>query len=839
MKCPGCGKEVPEGGKFCSFCGENLEKYNEKKLEEGKKLLEENKFEEAIEIFKSISNTLPEALFYEGIALKEIGIAEDDEKRIKEALKKFEAAEKKVDMPDLWYEKAVALGLLNRHKEAKTALEVALSYEPENQKYKRLYDIVNDALKEKEEEVRPEKEKKKESTTPVVEKKAKILIPQSHAAMVIAPPGGGKKEFLVKAAINHLRKGEKIVFITTERSPDEVKKLFSKFNFNVDSIEGKDFIFIDIFSYSVKQKYDRGLPIDNPANLNAITVNIDKARQIIGSPFVVFFDSLSTLFIHTREQEIIKFFGTLISRLKSNNDSLCVTIQEDMHEKKTVIALQHMVDSVIEISKVEENRDLRRVKVSFSREIEIPDEFYINIRTGEIVYELKKKKEFKLPVYAIAGAGVLLLIGIIFGFTMMKNPEVQPQHAPEKVKANPSVEEKVITEEVMRIGDNREYIKVTVVKNKKASKKGFLVLDTPDYNISINLDRSYFMIYDKINQHPLTVYNDRVENPTDMLTGVDIGYADLDAVNKLPFSSTSLHDEDGLSYTVVTSNEDEGYLVVNTQGWDVSPTKLDKGYDVEGEVLFVVFKNKPYFFFATEFANLQKLGILREVDHRSPDEITQTFVIRGDYNAISIRGGDTQHLNRAMWLPFYKVQTLSPTRRPFHAGSAAISLMFPEHLLLGSKTDGGVIFSLPMGKFRFNTKEGANGAQVALEFVINVDRPEKAVAFSIDAVNREAFLYDIREASTREGYMESMQDICQRYQLGNCTKILNHQNWTYRRYAYAVTLVKDWYYPEENVVKEDTWSLADEALKKFYDFEGLIYNQLVSTRPLVASLVMQ
>ena len=818
MECPNCGKQVPEGGKFCSFCGENLEDYAKQKLEEGRRLLSESRPGEALEIFKKLSGLTPEAVFYQGVALKELGIAEDDEAKIREALTRFEEAEKEVDSPELWYEKAVALGLLKRHAEAAAALEVALSYEPSNQKYRRLYEITLRAMKE-EREHEPE-------AKPGPVPGERVLFPPSHAVMVMAPPGEGKKELLVIAAIEHLRAGHKVVFITTERSPEEVKDTFSRFGFNLEGVEGRDFMFIDIFSYSVQKKYDKGLSIDNPANLNAITVNLDKARQKIGSPLVVFFDSISTLFIHTREQEIIKFFGTLISRLKANGETLCVSLQEGMHEDRTVAALKHMVDSVIEVRPEGRDKYLRRIHLAFSRGISLPEEFFINIKSGEVLFE-KEKKKFKVPTYAIVG--VLLLFGLLFAFILLK-PSMTPTEAPAP---------EVVKQEIVSISQGDSWVNAFIVKNEKAENKGFLVLDTPFYNISINLDRSYFLIYDKLNSHALTVYNDSVENPTDMLTGVDMGYADLDGVNRIPFSTTALHDEDGLSYTIVTASEEEGYVVVDTRGWDVTPTKLDRGYDVEGEVLFVVFAQKPYFFFATEYANLQKLGYMREVVHRSPDDIIMSFVLRGDYDSLSIRGGDPEHLNRALWTPYYSVQTLSPARRPFHAGSTSISLMFPEHLLLGNKMDGGVIFSLPYGKFRFNPAEGANGAQVALEFVINVDKPEKAVAFTIDAVNREAFLYDIREASTVEGYMESMQEICQRYKLGNCTSILNHQNWTYRRYAYAVTLVKDWYRPERNAVGEEVWNTADEALRDFYTLEPMIYKQLISTQPLVGSLVAQ
>ncbi len=833
MKCPNCGKEVPEGGKFCSFCGENIEKAREEKLEEGKKLIAEGKYREALEYLKPLD--FPEALYYQAVALKEIGIAQDDEGKIKEALKKLEEAEKHLDLADLWYEKAIILGLLKKHREALKAIEVALSYEPENEKYRKLREIIEKAVKE---EKKPKPAPEKKPATPVSAEK--IIFPGEYAIMVASPPGMGKKEFLVKCAIDHLRAGDRVVFITTEKAPEEVKKIFSKYGYNIDSVEGEKFLFIDIFSYSVKKKYDKGLSIDNPANLNAITVNLDKARKSIGSPLVVVFDSLSTLFIHAREQEIIKFFGSLISRLKANGETLIVTLQEGMHEKKTVTALEHMVDTLIKVERVSEDKKLRKIRVEFGHIPEIPDEFLLNITSGEITLK-PVKKPVKLPVPPIAIAAVLLfVIAGVFGiklFLLSPSQEVtSSQKAIQQTPVQPQ-EESVVVKEILSIKPRKGYIKVLNIKNKKAPEKGFLVLDAQDYNISINLDRSYFTIYDKVNNQELTVYNDTVENPTDMLTGVDIGYADLDGANKIPFSTTALHDEDGLTYSIVTTNENEGYLVVDTQGWDVSPTKMDKGYDVEGEVLFVVFANEPYFFIATEFANLQKLGYLREISQRNPDEITQTFVLTGKFDSLAIRGGDPEHLNKRLWLPYYKVQTLSPVKKPFHAGSASISLMFPDHILLGSKTDGGVIFSLPQGKFRFDRSLGPYGDQVVLEFVLQGDTPEKYVAFSVDAVNREAFLYDIRESAITPGYMESMQEICQRYEIGNCTKILDYTNWTYKRYALVVTLAEDWYDPAKNEVKEYIWTEADEAVQKFYDFEDLIYTQLAFTQPLIAGLM--
>lgn len=653
----------------------------------------------------------------------------------------------------------------------------------------------------------------------------RLIFPPGHGSIIKAPPGEGKQELLVRAAMDYLKSGMSVVYITTERPPVEIKKIFSRYNYDIKALEGNKFLFIDIFSYSVKQKYEKGLNIDNPANLNMISINLEKARRKIGSPVVVIFDSISTLFIHVDEQEVIKFMGTFISKIKTNNEILLATIQEGMHEKKTYTSLEHMADSLIVMGRGE-GRDLREVRFAFSRDLELPDVFHFNINSGEL-FSKRKKEKIRLPILPIAGLLLIAVIGVVSIWYFM-NPG-----------SSEIIPEKIEKEEIMDIETGDGWVKTFILNPEGATGRGILMVDTPYYNISINLDRSHFLIFDKINSRPITIFNDEVDNPIDMLTGCDIGYADVEGNNKIPFSTTALHDDDGLVYELVDENKEEGYIMLSTRGWDVSPTKLDKGYDVEAEVLFMAFANKPYFFVATEYSNLQKLGYLREVDYRTPDAVIMTCVFNGDYNSLSLRGGDLGHMNKDLWEPYYTVQTLTPTRKPFHAGSAAISTMFPDHLLLGNKVDGGVVYSLPQGKFRFDKDKGAIGGQIAVEFVINIDKPEKAVAFTIEAVNHEAFLYDSKEAYEIEGYTGQMQEICQRYELGDCSRVFDSHDWDYKRNAYVITLVNDWYDSRENAVKSNVWSDAELALEDFYDHEVQIYNQLESTQPHVGTVIRQ
>ena len=198
----------------------------------------------------------------------------------------------------------------------------------------------------------------------------------------------------------------------------------------------------------------------------------------------------------------------------------------------------------------------------------------------------------------------------------------------------------------------------------------------------------------------------------DMLTGSDIGFADLDGNNQVPFSTTARDDVDGIrKYRILYEDKNTGFLLVGTEGWDFQVVDPNKGYDMEAEVMFGLFADKPYFIDATEVNNLQAQGLARENDKKNPSEVIKSWVLQGGYDSASIKGGDTDHLNRQVYEPYYVVQSLGGERKPWHAGSAEISKMFPDHVLLGDRLGGAVVFSLPQGVFRWDDSQDVYGGQ--------------------------------------------------------------------------------------------------------------------------------
>ncbi len=404
-----------------------------------------------------------------------------------------------------------------------------------------------------------------------------------------------------------------------------------------------------------------------------------------------------------------------------------------------------------------------------------------------------------------------------------------------KIEARKMMHELLLPKTVL-VGGKEEtaYIRVwEPLIDERAPSKGWLEMENPFYKISVNLDHSYYLIYDKALRKDILIYNDKVENKMDMLTGSDIGFADLDANNQVPYSTTARDDVDGIRrYTILYEDKAKGFLLVGTEGWDFQVVDPGSGYDMEAEVHFGIFADKPYFVDSTEIDNLQAQGSARPNEKKNPNEVTKSWVLTGEYSSASISGGDAEHLNKQVYEPYYEVQSLGGERKPWHAGSAEISKMFPDHVLIGDRLGGAVVFSLPQGRFRWDDSLGVAGGQVAAEFILAVERPEKGVAFSVDPVSRETFLYDSKDYATIPGYAESLGEICSRYKL-SCVGTISAKDYDVKRFAYVVTLTDDWYDGSQNKVKDSVWAEADSALQDFKEYEDTIYQMLRSTRPLV------
>ncbi|KAF5434427.1 hypothetical protein C5S35_14215 [Candidatus Methanophagaceae archaeon] len=514
------------------------------------------------------------------------------------------------------------------------------------------------------------------------------------------------------------------------------------------------------------------------------------------------------------------------AEITKSDDGMTISISTD----------EHSAEIIMDGNKKKATLKIRDGKTHYLKVKE--EDGKLNIYFSSIYNNYNKLLEIKNNPALSNKITVIIVIGIFTGvvgnavYDIITKPPIIPQPTPTPSQPTPTIQP---TKLLYNLTKGDEYIHIwEPCKNSRAPEKGWLVLENSFYNISINLDSSYYMIFDKKRNKDILVYDDTVKNELDILTGCDLGFGDHDGDNTIHYATTALHDTDGIVYEIAYEDKNSGFVLIDTKGWDTREKYAGKGYDVEAEVLFGIFANKPYFINAVELSNLQRLGLVYPDPIKVPDEIVQSWVIIDEYQHTCMKGGD--NTNADMWGPplLYNVTLISKTeRKPWHVGSASFSKMFPEHILLGDKIGGGgIIFSLPEGIFRFDDSLGVYGDQIAGEFIINVEKPQKAIAFTVNPVNELLFFYDFVEFNTVAGYKDLMRRTCEKYGLEYPTGTLDAHNWKTKRYAYVITLTDQWYDVNANQVSDEIWALADQGLEDFYFYQEKISNEMEATTPL-------
>ena len=178
--------------------------------------------------------------------------------------------------------------------------------------------------------------------------------PTNSAVLVTGPPGVGKFEFLVAQAGDALRAGERVVFVTLDLHPNEVRSRAKALQLDLEAYEGKSFAFVDCYSATASERPEpapgkKTFVVSSFSNLEGIGMAMSKAAQELGTPVRIYVYTVSTLFLHNSTQAIAKFFQIVTSRAKMNMGSILYAVQEGVHEPLTMNLLRSLVDGVVEM----------------------------------------------------------------------------------------------------------------------------------------------------------------------------------------------------------------------------------------------------------------------------------------------------------------------------------------------------------------------------------------------------------------------------------------------------------------------------------------------------------
>jgi archaellum biogenesis ATPase FlaH len=175
---------------------------------------------------------------------------------------------------------------------------------------------------------------------------------EKTATLVLSKPLEGKSEFINYYVKESIKKNKIPLFVLTDKTCQEVKQEFLK-----DKVFFKNLYFVDCYSQQTGNfaknteniKYVSGPLALNELSIALLELEREFAKKEI--PHTIIFDSLSTLLMYSNAEAIARFLQILIAKIKRFNTNIIFTLEEGMHDQRAVITIEHLMDSIIELKK--------------------------------------------------------------------------------------------------------------------------------------------------------------------------------------------------------------------------------------------------------------------------------------------------------------------------------------------------------------------------------------------------------------------------------------------------------------------------------------------------------
>jgi len=186
--------------------------------------------------------------------------------------------------------------------------------------------------------------------------------PPDGAILLIGPPLSGSKEMLFSYVAAALADKRGVTFVTTDAAPEELKRelVGRKIFF------GTQIRFIDCYSPLAEESApdSPGVKrVSGPLAFNELSVAISEAEREFaadGKKHALVFNSLSTLLMYSNAEAVGRFAQVIVAKAKKTGGAL-FTIEQGMHDEKTIVMMEHLMDAVVE-ARAEAGRVLVRAR---------------------------------------------------------------------------------------------------------------------------------------------------------------------------------------------------------------------------------------------------------------------------------------------------------------------------------------------------------------------------------------------------------------------------------------------------------------------------------------------
>ncbi len=179
--------------------------------------------------------------------------------------------------------------------------------------------------------------------------------PNPGVVLVMGKPSNEKTalalHFISEAALNNAQP----VYLTTDMTPKQINEKASEFGIVWNQ---ENTLFIDAYSRTAGLvAYESNvIPVDSPGALNDISLALKKLVTSRSSkePLKVVFHSVSTMALQAREETVVKFLRVMVARIKALDGTFMILINDEMHKKPFVSALESIADIRMSVRKNKE-----------------------------------------------------------------------------------------------------------------------------------------------------------------------------------------------------------------------------------------------------------------------------------------------------------------------------------------------------------------------------------------------------------------------------------------------------------------------------------------------------
>jgi non-specific serine/threonine protein kinase len=185
--------------------------------------------------------------------------------------------------------------------------------------------------------------------------------PSNSIIAVFGPPGSGKSIFCMQFVDQGLKSGDSCIFLTTDRSPEEIKDIAKDFGWDLS-----DAIFIDDYSWRSGAESGGKYCIKDPSDLNYLNILIgDILKETRSEKKRIVIDSVSALILYNNPNFAMRFLHIIGAKARLYNSCMLITLESGVHDERAINLVNYIADGAIELDFIEgEGRRLRVLKMS-------------------------------------------------------------------------------------------------------------------------------------------------------------------------------------------------------------------------------------------------------------------------------------------------------------------------------------------------------------------------------------------------------------------------------------------------------------------------------------------